>query len=166
MTKSHSRPYVSNDNPYSEAQFKTLKYCPQFPGRFGSIQDARAFCREFFRYYNTEHRHSGIGLMTPEAVHYGHAAKIQIQRQETLLRAYAAHPERFVNKLPEPPKLPSAAWINPPREKTTSEVDSETTIVTPVDTWVSLNMATTNPSEIDNQIIITHDAHAEQEVLH
>jgi len=166
VTKSHSRPHVSNDNPYSEAQFKTLKYCPQFPGRFGSIQDARAFCQDFFDHYNTEHRHSGIGLMTPEAVHYGHAEQIQAQRQVTLLQAYAAHPERFVKKLPEPPALPTAAWINPPREKTTHEVGSETTIIIPVDTWDPLNMEQMKPSEIANEIIITRDARSMREVLH
>jgi len=166
VTKSHSRPHVSNDNPYSEAQFKTLKYCPQFPGRFGSIQDARAFCRLFFEYYNTEHRHSGIGLMTPEAVHYGHAEQIQEQRQETLLLAYAAHPERFVKKLPEPPTLPSAAWINPPREKTTHEVGPETTIITPVDTWDPPNVEPMKPAEVANEIIITRDARSMREVLH
>jgi putative transposase len=166
VTKSHSRPHVSNDNPYSEAQFKTLKYCPQFPGRFGSIQDARAFCRRFFEYYNTEHRHSGIGLMTPEAVHYGHAEQIQAQRQETLLQAYAAHPERFVKKLPEPPALPSAAWINPPREKTMHEVRSESTIITPVDTWDPLKVEPMKPSEIANKIIITREARSMREVLH
>ncbi len=166
VIKSHSRPYVSNDNPYSEAQFKTLKYCPQFPGRFGSIQDARVFCREFFEYYNTEHRHSGIGLMTPEAVHYGHAEQIQVQRQETLLQAYAAHPERFVKKLPEPPTLPIAAWINPPREKTTHENASETKIVTPVDTWIPRNEEPTKPSEIGNEIIFTRSARPMREVLH
>ncbi len=166
VIKSHSRPYVSNDNPYSEAQFKTLKYCPQFPGRFGSIQDARVFCRKFFEYYNTEHRHSGIGLMTPEAVHYGRAEQIQVQRQETLLQAYAAHPERFVRKQPEPPALPTAAWINPPRDKTMNEDASETKIVIPVDTWISLNEEPTKPSEIENEIIISRDARSMQEVLH
>jgi len=166
VIKSHSRPYVSNDNPYSEAQFKTLKYCPQFPGRFGSIQHARVFCRDFFDYYNTEHRHSGIGLMTPEAIHYGHAEQIQAQRQATLLQAYAAHPERFVRKLPEPPALPTAAWINPPREKTTHEDASETKIVTPVDTWIPLNAEPTIPSEIANEIIFTRSARSMQEVLH
>ena len=166
VTKTHSRPHVSNDNPYSEAQFKTLKYCPQFPDRFGSIQDARGFGRVFFPYYNTEHRHSGIALMTPEAIHYGHAARIQAQRQQTLLQAYAAHPERFVKKLPEPPKLPTAAWINPPPEITTREDGSESTIVTPVDTWIPQNTKPTEPLKVANEIIFTRDARSLREVRH
>jgi putative transposase len=116
LTKTHSRPYTSNDNPYSEAQFKTLKYRPEFPARFGPIQDARSFCRSFFSWYNTLHRHSGIGYMTPEAVHYGHAGQITESRQFTLLDAFAAHPERFVNKVPQPPVVPLAVWINKPEK--------------------------------------------------
>jgi putative transposase len=118
VTKSLSRPQVSNDNPYSEAQFKTLKYRPGFPDRFGAEQDARAFSRDFFTWYNTDHRHSGIGMMTPEAVHYGRALEIHAARQQTLLLAYGLHPERFVRRTPAPPALPVAAWINPPRAKT------------------------------------------------
>jgi transposase InsO family protein len=117
VVKSHSRPHVSNDNPFSESQFKTMKYCPQFPGRFGSIQDARAFGRNFFGYYNDEHRHSGIGLMTPAMVHYGQAEHVLATRQETLLAAFRAHPERFVRRPPQPPALPRQAWINPPVER-------------------------------------------------
>jgi putative transposase len=115
ITKSHSRPYVSDDNPYSESQFKTLKYRPGFPNRFGSIQDARAFCREFFPWYNGEHRHSGIGLMTPEMVHYGEAELVTSQRQNVLASAFDEHPERFVRGMPMPPSLPEAAWINKPK---------------------------------------------------
>jgi transposase InsO family protein len=114
ITRTHSRPHVSNDNPYSEAQFKTLKYCPEFPDRFGSYEDALSFCHRFFPYYNFEHRHAGIGFMTPSAVHHGLATKITSARQETLLDAYSRHPERFVRKAPQPPALPAAAWINPP----------------------------------------------------
>jgi transposase InsO family protein len=114
IVKTHSRPHVSNDNPYSEAQFKTLKYCPQFPGRFGSIQDARSFCREFFTWYNQEHRHSGIGLVTPEQLHYGLAAQVVDQRRQVLKAAFEANPARFKGKMPEPPALPTAAWINKP----------------------------------------------------
>ncbi len=117
VTKSHNRPHVSNDNPYSEAQFKTLKYCPEFPNRFGSIQDARAFCQDFFNYYNKEHRHSGIGLVTPEQLHYGIAEKIYNQRTNVLLTAFNRNPNRFKGKLPVPPKLPKAAWINKPIDK-------------------------------------------------
>ena len=114
VTKSHSRPHVSNDNPFSESQFKTLKYRPGFPDRFGSQQDARAFCGEFFRWYNDEHYHSGLGMLTPGSVHYGHAEEILARRVETLDAAYAAHPKRFVGRRPRPPALPEAVWINPP----------------------------------------------------
>ena len=113
ILKSHSRPKVSNDNPYSEAQFKTLKYCPAFPGTFGSLQDARAFCGAFFTYYNHEHRHSGIGLHTPYSVHIGTAAAIQDQRQAVLNAACAANPRRFTRR-PRAPKMPVTAWINKP----------------------------------------------------
>ncbi len=114
--RTHSRPHVSNDNPYSEAQFKTLKYCPAFPERFGCIQDARAFCETFFTYYNHEHRHSGIGYHTPASVHYGTATEVRAQRQVTLDAAYAANPARFRHRRPEPPKLPTVAWINEPSD--------------------------------------------------
>jgi putative transposase len=116
ITKSHSRPHVSNDNPYSEAHFKTLKYRPDFPARFGSIEDARAFCRSFFGWYNGEHRHGSLGLLTPEMVHRGRAEEVRAARQVVLADAYAAHPERFVRKRPEPPPLPGPVWINPPKE--------------------------------------------------
>jgi putative transposase len=121
ITKSHSRPHVSNDNPFSEAQFKTLKYRPDFPSRFGSIEDARAFCRSFFGWYNAEHRHSALGLMTPEMVHRGRAPEVRAARAVVLDTAYAAHPERFVRKRPEPPPLPTAVWINPPKEPPSSQ---------------------------------------------
>ena len=114
VTKSHSRPYVSDDNPYSEAQFKTLKYRPEFPGRFGCLEDARAFCGEFFRWYNMDHYHSGLGLMTPHDVHYGLAEERRCRRQEVLARAYAAHPERFVRGMPGPAEIPREVWINKP----------------------------------------------------
>jgi putative transposase len=114
VTKSHSRPHVSNDNPYSEAQFKTLKYRPDFPERFASIEQARAFCRTFFTWYNEQHRHSGIGFHTPAAVHHGRAEAIHRQRAQVLQAAYVAHPERFVHQAPVPPALPGPAWINPP----------------------------------------------------
>ncbi len=114
VTRSHSRPRVSNDNPYSEAQFKTLKYAPAFPGRFDSPADARAFCEVFFGYYNYEHRHCGIGLHTPASVHHGTATEIRRQRQVTLDAAYTAHPERFSARRPTPPALPTTAWINDP----------------------------------------------------
>jgi putative transposase len=136
ITKTHSRPHVSDDNPYSEAQFKTIKYCPEFPERFGSYEDTLGFCRTFLGYYNHEHRHSGIGLMTPYAVHYGLAPQILAARQGTLLAAYARHPERFVRRPPRPPVLPEAAWINPPVKKTTRQDAPGSTIVAPDDPWV------------------------------
>jgi putative transposase len=117
IAKSHSRPHVSNDNPFSEAQFKTLKYCPEFPGHFASIEEARAFCQPFFRWYNAEHRHSGIAMLTPETVHFGRAEAVRARRAQVLAAAYAAHPERFVRRPPEPPALPTAAWINPPEQQ-------------------------------------------------
>jgi putative transposase len=121
VTKSHSRPHVSNDNPYSEAQFKTLKYRPGFPKRFGSIEDARSLAQNFFTWYNDEHRHSGIGYHTPADVHHGRAEEIQEQRAVVLDAAYRAHPERFVRKPPTPPPLPQIAWINKPDEDTPTQ---------------------------------------------
>jgi putative transposase len=114
--RSHSRPHVSNDNPYSESQFKTLKYCPAFPERFGFIEDARAFCETFFTYYNHDHHHSGIGYHTPASVHYGTAIEVRAQRQNTLAAAYTANPTRFRHRQPEAPELPTVAWINEPTE--------------------------------------------------
>jgi putative transposase len=121
ITKTHSRPHTSDDNPYSEAQFKTLKYRPDFPERFGSIEDSRSFCRDFFPWYNKEHRHTGIGLLTPDALHYGLAKDIQAARGEILRTAYELHPERFVKKVPVPPSVPDAAWINKPKLMPMSE---------------------------------------------
>jgi len=115
ITKTHSRPHVSNDNPFSESQFKTMKYRPEFPDRFGSIQHSRVFCINFFKWYNWEHYHSGIGLMVPGMVHYGKAKSIIEQRQIVLKTAYKKHPERFVKKYPAPPEVPAAVWINPPK---------------------------------------------------
>jgi putative transposase len=114
VTKTHSRPHVSNDNPYSESQFKTLKYRPGFPAQFGSLVDARAWARPFFQWYNHEHHHSGIGLLTPATVHCGLAAERLAARQQVLVATYQAHPERFVRGTPRPPALPTAVWINPP----------------------------------------------------
>jgi putative transposase len=121
ITQSHSRPHVSNDNPFSESQFKTFKYRPAFPGQFGSIQDARAYCQVFFRWYNTQHRHSGLGLHTPADVHYGRAPAVRAARASVLAAAYATHPERFVRQAPQPPKLPLASWINQPEKKDTTQ---------------------------------------------
>jgi putative transposase len=117
VTKSHSRPHTSNDNPFSESQFKTLKYRPEFPERFGSYEDAHTFCTWFFAWYNDEHRHSGIAFHTPADVHYGRAEHVQAQRATVLATAYAAHPERFVRKPPTPLPLPTVAWINRPQEE-------------------------------------------------
>jgi len=116
ITKTHSRPYTSNDNPYSEAQFRTMKYRPEFPKRFGSIQDARAFCLGFFDWYNNKHHHTGIGLLTPHQLHSGQAEEVSLQRQNVLSDFYSQHPERFVKGVPLPPKVPDAAWINKPKE--------------------------------------------------
>lgn len=114
VTKSHSRPHTSNDNPFSESHFKTLKYQPEFPKRFGCIEDAKAFCRRFFDWYNQDHHHTGLGLMTPDQVHYGQAHSVYAARQAVLDRAYSVNPERFVRKPPTPPEKPAEAWINPP----------------------------------------------------
>ena len=115
VAKSHSRPHVSDDNPYSEAQFKTLKYQPDFPQRFASIEHARAFCATFFAWYNNEHRHSGIGYITPQAMHSGLAPQIFVARQGVLDRAFELHPERFRGCRPQPPALPTHAGINWPK---------------------------------------------------
>jgi putative transposase len=119
VTKSHSRPYVSDDNPYSESHFRTLKYRPDFPERFGSIQDARAFCQTFFAWYNEEHRHSGIELLTPAMVHYGQAVGVIQRRQVVLTAAYQDHPERFVRSAPKLLAIPKEVWINKPSENKT-----------------------------------------------
>lgn len=121
VTKTHSRPHLSDDNPFSESQFKTLKYRPQFPERFGSIQDARGFCQLFFPWYNTEHHHGGIGLLTPEVLHHGRAEEVIRSRQEVLNQAYQRNPERFVRAHPKPPAQPTAVWINPPATTQASE---------------------------------------------
>ena len=123
VAKSHSRPHVSDDNPYSEAQFKTLKYRPDFPARFGSLEDARAHSQAFFAWYNTAHRHSGIAYLTPESVHYGRTEAIQHTRQAALDAAFLAHPERFKGQRPQPPELPTAVWINPPPKEPATPQD-------------------------------------------
>lgn len=121
VTKTHSRPHTSDDNPFSESQFKTLKYRPDFPNRFGSLEDARAFSQRFFSWYNQEHHHSGIALLTPEVVHYGKAPEVLQERQKVLLAAYNEHPERFVRKPPTPQPLHEAVWINPPKPAPSEE---------------------------------------------
>jgi len=115
VAKTHSRPRVSNDNPYSESQFKTMKYRPDFPDFFGSLEDARAWVKPFIDWYNHEHYHSSLGLLTPATVHYGQAAALLEKRQRVLDAAYAAHPERFVKKHPTVQSLPDAVWINRPQ---------------------------------------------------
>jgi transposase InsO family protein len=124
VTKTHSRPHVSDDNPDSEAQFKTLKYRPDFPERFGSIEDARAHCQVFFAWYNTEHHHSGIGLMSPDVVHHDRAGALTARRATTLDAAFIAHPNRFKGIAPQPPKLPDAAWINLPKKNTAQPIST------------------------------------------
>lgn len=122
VTKTHSRPHVSNDNPFSEAQFKTLKYRPEYPERFGCQPDARSWASEFFQWYNYEHHHSSLGLLTPADVHFGRAEAMLDQRQQVLQIAYQKNPERFVKGPPRPAQLPAAVWINPPASATTMDV--------------------------------------------
>ncbi len=114
VSKTHSRPHTSNDNPYSEAQFKTLKYRPGYPDRFGSLPDARNWANDFFQWYNHHHRHTGLALMTPVAVHTGQANEVTARRRTTLQQAQQQHPERFVRGIPQQPLLPDAVWINKP----------------------------------------------------
>ena len=115
VTRSFSRPSTPNDNPFSEAQFKTLKYQPNYPERFDDLVEARAWARDFFTWYNTTHHHTGIGLLTPAQVQYGQAGQILAARQTVLSQAYQSHPERFVRGVPHPQALPSGVWINPPQ---------------------------------------------------
>jgi putative transposase len=122
VTRSHSRPHVSNDNPFSEAQFKTLKYCPAFPERFDSIEQARELCLAFFAHYNHVHRHSGIALHTPASVHYGTHHEVRFQRQATLDAAFAANPTRFRNRAPMAPSIPEAVWINQPAREEVAQI--------------------------------------------
>ena len=117
VTKTHSRPYNSNDNPFSEAAFKTIKYQPKFPQIFGCQEDAKNFCRTYFDWYNNHHHHIGLGLMTPNQVHYGQVDAIFAARQDVLYHAYEANPQRFVRHKPSPPPKPTAVWINQPKEK-------------------------------------------------
>ena len=116
VTKSHSRPYVSDDNPFSESNFKTLKYRPDFPERFGSTEDARAFSRDFFPWYNDEHHHSGIAMLTPSELHSGRGGVVLMARHQTMTKAFAANPRRFNGHVPKPQKLPTEVWINKPVE--------------------------------------------------
>lgn len=135
VTKSHSRPHTSDDNPFSEAQFKTLKYRPDYPERFESLADAREWVTAFFDWYNNEHRHSSLGLMTPAAMHWGLDRQLTLQRQQVLQTAYAAHPERFVKGLPKPPQVPEAVWINPPltaNPVATTETAPQTEAISPL----------------------------------
>jgi putative transposase len=120
VTQSHSRPHVANDNPFSEAQFKTLKYRPDFPARFGSLEHGRAFCGDVFPWYNTEHHHVGLGLFTPDDVHYGRAAAKHAQRAQVLADMFTRYPERFPHGRPWPKAVPSAVWINPPAKAATA----------------------------------------------
>ena len=133
VVKTHSRPQVSNDNPFSESQFKTMKYRPGFPERFGSLEDARTFGHVFFPWYNDAHHHSALGFLTPAVVHYGLADGVREKRQRVLAAAFAAHPERFVKGTPQPADLPQAVWINPPERKTTHQDAPGSTQTTPDD---------------------------------
>jgi putative transposase len=129
VEKSHSRPHVSNDNPYSEAQFKTMKYRGDYPDRFGSIEDARSWAREFFPWYNEEHHHTALGLMPPAVVHYGKAERVRAQRRQVLSAAYAEHPERFVRGLPSVAEVPAAVWINAPKSEQEPEKNKDEAVV-------------------------------------
>jgi len=133
VRESHSRPYVSNDNPFSESAFKTLKYRPDFPDRFSSIEEARAYCQSFFQWYNTEHRHSGIAMLAPEVVHYRREKDVLAERQRVLDEAFARHPERFARGCPRVPTLPSAVYINPPSLPRSADTPL-VTLATPEDT--------------------------------
>jgi len=137
ITKSLSRPHVSDDNPYSESHFKTLKYRPSFPERFGSLEDARSFCHRLLEWYNNEHYHTGIALMTPSAVHQGMAGAINLQRQSVLSEAFKQHPERFVSGSPKVLELPKAVWINAPKEHSPDATTSDTAIVSTAKVSVS-----------------------------
>ena len=129
VTKTHSRPHVSNDNPYSESAFKTLKYRPEFPERFGCIEHATAHCRSFFKWYNTKHHHSGLELFTPEQVHYGTWRKVYEKRMVVLQNAAMKNPERFVKGLPKPKMVPAAVWINKPEVRENTEISTEEKLV-------------------------------------
>jgi len=126
ITKTHSRPHVSNDNPFSESQFKTMKYRPDFPDRFGSLEHGRSFCTDFFPWYNTEHHHVGLGLFTPHDVHFGLAEAKREQRARVLAEAFSRHPERFPNGPPQPKTVPTAVWINPPVRSAAASVGENT----------------------------------------
>lgn len=128
VTKTRSRPHVSNDNPFSEAQFKTLKYRPDFPDRFGSIEHSRSHCRDFFGWYNAEHHHCGLGYLKPSQVHYGYTERVITQRAAVLAEAYARHPERFPHGLPKPAEPPKEVWINKPLKTSTLQEAAESTI--------------------------------------
>lgn len=144
VSKSHSRPHVSNDNPYSESHFKTLKYRPDYPDRFASLDAARQWARSFFDWYNNQHHHTGLGLLTPAAVHTGQADTLRQQRQAVLQQAFAAHPERFVRGVPQPDKLPSTVWINPPQAHPGQPSVSEAP-----ESSASANQPTTNASDVE-----------------
>jgi putative transposase len=131
VSKSHARPYNANDNPYSEAHFKTMKYRPDYPDQFDSERHTHHWARHFFHWYNYEHYHSALGLMVPADVHYGRDTIILHQRQQVLQIAYEMHPERFVRGPPSPPALPEAVWINPPRKE--SEKDNLTAVAEAVE---------------------------------
>lgn len=156
VVKTHSRPQVSNDNPFSESQFKTMKYRPEFPDRFGSIEDGRAFGHVFFPWYNDAHYHSSLGFLTPAAVHYGMAEGVREKRKQILAAAYAAHPERFVKGTPQIAELPQAVWINPPEKKTAHQDASGSTISNPDDLRVDPTCLTYN-QQVDSPITLAPD---------
>jgi putative transposase len=157
ITKTHGRPHVSNDNPYSEAQFKTFKYRPEFPERFGSLEHARALSGELFRWYNHEHHHSALGLLTPADVHYGLAAAKMAQRAAVLAQAYERHPERFVRGVPRPAAPPTAVWINRPQSGLKSEIQGTAlendALECPRNDEPDLGMHNTTPALAGSQLV-------------
>lgn len=156
VVKSHSRPHVSNDNPYSEAQFKTLKYHPDYPERFGSVADARSWARRFFHWYNHQHHHTSLGLLTPADVHAGRAEAIRQKRQAVLQRAFEAHPERFVQGVPRPDELPQAVWINPPKPITDQPAARPEHPVVPAECFVVADTHHANPGTLASPAILSY----------
>ena len=166
VTRSLSRPQVSDDNPFSEAQFKTLKYHPGFPDRFHDITAAIAFCRTFFPWYNTEHRHGGIAMLTPDDVHHHRAQSVLDQRGRTLQAAWTQHPERFVRGIPEPDALPEAVWINPPVTSTTGEIAQQMAIVSVSKSLTgSVGAPVEGPMDLECSLARQFDARRRRRVL-
>ena len=159
VTKTHSRPSISDDNPFSEAQFKTLKYRPDFPERFGSLEDARAHCRAFFEWYNREHCHSGIGMLTPYDLHHGLAESRRDERATVLFDAWAKHPERFPHGRPVPAALPTAVWINKPSSAAASAEPADQRAPTGPQAGGAVDWAETLTAAVEDGITTAGGAH-------